>query len=172
MREIVYFVATSLDGYIARKDGGIDWLFTDGDYGYKDFYDSVDLLLVGRKTFELALSFPDYPYAGKRCVVFSRSWEKLEMPDTNVELSKVEPAEAARRYKAEKGGRIWCVGGGRLASALLSAGLIDEVVLSVHPAALGDGIPLFERREAFTPFRLVKSEPFPSGLVQLTYRKG
>jgi dihydrofolate reductase len=73
MRRIKLFIATSLDGYIARADGGIDWLFIDGDYGYRAFYDSIDTVVMGRKTWELSLGFDEYPYPGVPAVVFSRT---------------------------------------------------------------------------------------------------
>ena len=92
MRKIVLFIASSLDNFIARKNGDVSWLFTDQDYGYKKFYYSVDVLLVGRKTYEQALSFGEWPYIGKKCYVFTRkkNFDALLLEtDLNVqELSK------------------------------------------------------------------------------------
>ena len=72
MRKVILFIGSSLDGYIAREDGTIDWLFTDGDYGYKQFYDSVDTVLVGRKTFNQVLEFSKSPFEKKKCYVFTK----------------------------------------------------------------------------------------------------
>jgi dihydrofolate reductase len=73
MRQVILFIASSLDGYIARTSGDVDWLFTDQDYGYTDFFANIDTLLMGRHTYEQVLSFGEYPYQGKQGFVFSRT---------------------------------------------------------------------------------------------------
>ncbi len=170
MRKVSYFVAASLDGYIARLDGGIDWLFSDGDYGYDAFYSSVDAVVMGRKTFEVSLSFGNYPYKGKRAVVFSKKGFKTELSD--VEVTAEDPSGVVRRLKGEPGSTIWFIGGAVLAKPLFAADLIDEVVASIHPVTLGEGIPLFPPGIPGRPWKLIDSEEFPTGLLQLTYRRG
>ncbi|NVO21308.1 MAG: dihydrofolate reductase [Bacteroidetes bacterium] len=169
MRRVKLFIATSLDGYIARKDGGIDWLFTDGDYGYADFYASIDTTLTGRKTYELILTFGDFPYPGKTNYIFSRagSWGSAEQ----VTFVDEDVAAFVERLKKQEGRDIWLVGGAEIVSALERAGLIDDYIISVHPIILGDGISLFSDAGLNQSIELVSTGSFPSGLVQLTYRR-
>ncbi len=167
MRKVIFFVASSLDGFIARKDGGIDWLYTDGDFGHKAFYQSVDAILSGRKTYDLAKSFGSWPYPGKACYVFTR--KKLRA-DKNVIFSK-NPIGLTRKLRKQKGKDIWLVGGGELAATLIRAGLVDKIVISIHPVILGSGIPLFTGIKKESWFELTKRRVFPRGLLQLTYRK-
>jgi dihydrofolate reductase len=158
MRKIILFIASSLDGYIARRDHSIDWLFTSGDYGYKKFYDSIDTVIVGRKTYDVVRGFEKEPFKGKKIFVFSRS---------NPNFSK-DPVKTVRRLKKEKGRNIWLVGGGKMISVLMNAGLVDEIINSVHPIVLGSGIPLFPGVKE-TNMKLKKTTAFPSGLLQLHY---
>lgn len=169
MRKVSLFIATSLDGFIARKDGGIDWLFTDGDYGYASFYRSVDEILMGRKTYQQALGFGEFPNQDKPVYVFTRRRGKPDFP--NVSFINSSPAAFVRGLKKKKGKTIWLVGGGLLNGALLEAGLIDEIVLSIHPIALGMGIPLFAGAREAVSWVTVKTKKYQSGLVQITYRR-
>ena len=169
MRDVTYFVACSLDGFIARLDESFDWLFTDDDYGYAEFYRSVDCVVMGRKTFDAALHFVEYPYPGKRAYVFSR--RAAESPIAEAEFVAEDPARFVKKLKLQPGGRIWVVGGGAIAAALLQAGLIDEMVLSVHPITLGQGVPVFERHGIETRWSVHSTRVFQNGLVQVTYRK-
>ncbi len=169
MRDVTYFVACSLDGFIARLDESFDWLFTDDDYGYAEFYRSVDCVVMGRKTFDAALHFVEYPYPGKRAYVFSR--RAAESPIVEAEFVSEDPARFVKKLKLQPGGRIWVVGGGAIAAALLQAGLIDEMVLSIHPITLGQGVPVFERHGIETRWSVYSTRVYQSGLVQVTYRK-
>jgi dihydrofolate reductase len=169
MRDVSYFVACSLDGFIARLDESFDWLFHDDDYGYAEFYRSVDCVVMGRKTLDAALKFVEYPYTGKRGYVFSRHQQQSPVPD--VEFVSEDPARFVKKLKLQPGGRIWVVGGGEIASALLQANLIDEMVLSIHPITLGQGIPLFERHGVETRWSVYSTRAYQNGLVQVTYRK-
>jgi len=167
MRPISLFIATSLDGYIARPDGRLDWLYTDADYGYKTFFESVDTLLVGRKTYEIALNFGEYPYPGKRVIVFSRTLKNSGRHD--VEIVSMDPVAMVRYLKAEKfGGKIWLAGGADIIRQLLEEDLVDELVLSTHPLLLGDGIPLFPPLKQPLYWTTERSETYPSGLIQIT----
>ncbi len=164
MRKLTLFIACSLDGYIAREDGGVDWLFTDADYGYRRFFRSIDTMLMGRKTYEKALELGDRSYGEKRWIVFSR--RKMRGPEA-VSFER-DPVAAARRLKRGKGKGIWLVGGSQLLSALLEAGLVDEMMIFVHPIILGKGIPLF-RTLSERKLKLSGSKRFRSGLVLLHY---
>ncbi|MFV2041226.1 MAG: dihydrofolate reductase family protein [Candidatus Hydrothermarchaeales archaeon] len=166
MKEVVLFIATSLDGYIADEDGGVDWLFTDGDYGYNEFIDSVDTLLIGRKTYDQILTFGSWPYKGEKCYVFTRS--KTTKPDNNVLFSK-EPVKLTDKLLEGGGKNIWLVGDSDIISLLFNNALIHRIVLSVHPIVLGKGIPLFKNINKITELQLVKSHTYENGLVQLQY---
>ena len=170
MRKVKLFIATSLDGYIARTDGDIDWLFTDADYGYTPFYDSVDTVVMGRKTYDLALSFGEYPYKGKAAYVFSRSRSGADEHATFVSGSATAFVDGLR---ATPGRDIWLVGGGELTRDFADANLIDEYVISIHPRLIRTGLPLFwpSPGAGDVELELTTTQPFPSGLVQLTYRR-
>lgn len=169
MRPIKLFIACSLDGYIARPDGGIDWLFTDGDYGYREFFASIDTVVMGRKTWELSLGFGEYPYPGRAAFVFShrRAGER----DAHAQFVAGPVGPFMRALCAQPGRDIWLVGGGQLVRAFLDAGLIDEFIVSVHPIVLGAGLPLFPAPVREIQLQHVRTMSFDSGLVQLHYRR-
>ncbi|MBN1952407.1 MAG: dihydrofolate reductase [Bacteroidales bacterium] len=171
MRKIVLFVATSIDGFIAGKEGDTSWLFTEGDFGYQAFYNSIDTTLMGFNTYEFISRFEEFPYLGKKNYVFTR--KKREVGNHPVEFVFGDVVGFTRELKEKPGKNIWLVGGGQINSLLLNANLIDQMIISIHPTALGDGIKLFrnESPKHFN-FRLSKHEVFERGLVQLTYENG
>jgi len=158
--DIVYYVAASLDGFIATPDGGIDWLkpFEGGaeDYGYGEFYASVEAVLLGRKTYEQCLRFPEWPYPGKPYWVFSRA-------------SGNTPAKVVAEMRERGLRRAWLVGGGKLAAAFLAEGLLTEYIVSVIPVLLGSGIRLFDGPGPKQDLRLAETKTYDSGIVQLRY---
>jgi len=166
MSKVVLFIATSLDGYIAGPQGEIDWLFHDADYGYTAFFDSVHALVMGRKTYELSLSFGEWPYGDKQAYVFTR---QTPPDDPRVRFVAGDAAGLIAGLRARAGQNIWLVGGAALVSTFLREGLIDEFVISVHPLLLGAGIPLFAPGIPRHGLRLAGVTPFESGLVQLRY---
>jgi dihydrofolate reductase len=169
MRRVKLFIAASLDGYIAGRDDDVSWLFRDGDYGYAAFYAGVDTVLTGRRTYEMALSLPVWPYAERKVVVFTRgSGLRIASPDT-VATARA-PTDVLAELRSRPGRDLWLAGGGQLVRAFLDAELIDDFIVSIHPVLLGDGIPLVARGAAKVPLALVSERRFPSGLMQLTYR--
>jgi dihydrofolate reductase len=166
-RRVRLFIASSLDGFIAREDGAIDWLFTDADYGYTAFYDQVDTVVMGRRTYELSLSFGPDVYAGRAVYVFSRT--RTGGVGDSATFVREGPAALVARLREAEGRDIWLVGGSMLVRDFLAAGMVDDLILSVHPILLGGGIPLFLPHPRETRLRLRRSEAFPSGLVQLVY---
>lgn len=169
MRDVVLFIACSLDGYIARKDGRVDWLFHDEDYGFTEFYDSVDTTLMGKKTYRDILGFGDFPYPEKKNYVFVR--KDNTPPNKHVEYIHGDIPTFVRNLKKQEGKSIWLVGGGQINTMLLTSGQIDRMIVSVHPVILGQGVPLFGAGvPAERWFTLEHVETFASGLVQLTYR--
>lgn len=166
MRSVILFIATSLDSYIARKNGEVDWLFTDQDYGYTDFFESIETLLLGRRTYEQLLTFGEYPYGEKEAYVFSRSPRDR---DAHVSFVAQPPSQFVQELKAQSGGDIWLVGGAELVHELLAASLIDRLILAIHPVILGEGLPLFLEPLPETQLTLTQQQVFETGLVQLTY---
>jgi dihydrofolate reductase len=167
MPKIRLYIATSLDGFIAEPDGGVGWLFTDGDYGYTAFFDSIEALIMGRRTYEQVLGFGEWPYGEKPTYVFTRSAPGDEHPHVEFVSSDVGTFVDELRQRLRRD--IWLVGGAALVSTFRKLGLIDEYILSVHPVLLGDGILLFERPQPREGLRLQEVSSFESGLVQLRY---
>lgn len=169
MRRVKLFIATSLDGYIARADGRVDWLFTDADYGYAAFYDSVDAVIMGRRTYDDALGFGPYPYADKAGYVFSHS--RPAASSEHVSFVSERPAALVASLRGEAGRDIWLVGGASLTASFLDNDLVDDFIVSVHPILLGSGIPLFPRQGRELSLALAGVTSFDSGLVQLRYER-
>ncbi len=169
---VVLYIASSLDGYIAASDGGIEWLSSvelEGeDYGYQAFFDSVDALIMGRRTYEQILGFGEWPYGDKPSWVMSR---RALWPDkASIHVSDKDVEELLKSLQNQGLNRIWLVGGAVLVDAFEQAGCIDEYIISVVPQLLGDGIPLFTAGRRQRALSLVDSWSYPSGLVQLHYR--
>ncbi|MGL5883967.1 dihydrofolate reductase family protein [Synechococcus elongatus] len=168
-RRLILFIATSLDGYIARRNEGIDWLFDDADYGYSEFYSQIDTVLMGRKTYELSMSLSDDPYPGCQIYVFSRSL--TETADPAITVVQGNPALWVSQLKQQPGRNFWLVGGGQLVQQCLAADCLDELILSIHPILLGNGIPLFPSPFPEQRWQLVKTQSYPTGLLQCTYHR-
>ena len=166
MRKVILFIASSLDGYIARTSGSVDWLFTDQDYGYTDFLANIETVLMGRRTYEQVLSFGEYPYKGTQGFVFSRTRNKS---DEHVTFISGDLAGFVEGLKSGEGKDIWLVGGSELIQSCMSHDLIDEFVISVHPIILGDGIPLFRAPLQMRKLNFLNCRSFDTGLVQLVY---
>lgn len=164
------FIATTLDGFIARPDGGIDWLSIverpGEDYGYGRFFDSVDTLVVGRKTYETALGFARWPYAGKRCVVLTST---KSTPEHGEIFYSGDVAKLVERLTFEDARHVY-VDGGAVIQQFLAQRLVADMTISVVPVVLGDGVRLFGPTGADISLELVASRAFESGLVQLEYR--
>ncbi|QGJ68627.1 Dihydrofolate reductase and methyltransferase [Planctomycetales bacterium 10988] len=170
------FIATSLDGFIARKDGNIDWLESapagdpDEDYGYKMLFDSVDALIMGRNTFEKVLSFPQWPYDRKPLIVLSKRLDTLppSLP-SSVRLMCDDPKKLLERLTAE-GMQSFYVDGGAVIQSFLRANLIDEMTITTIPILIGGGIPLFGFLDTDIQLELMTSQSFPNGFVITKYR--
>jgi dihydrofolate reductase len=165
------FVATSLDGFIAREDGALDWLpgiddGEGGDHGFSAFMAGVDAMVVGRGTFDTVLSFPAWPY-GRTPVIVLTHRPLPDAPETVTPMAGT-PAEIARGA-AERGWRRLYVDGGAVIRAFLAAGLVDRLILTRVPVLLGRGIPLFGPLDGDLRFRHVSTRAFASGLVQSEY---
>jgi len=171
------FIATSLDGFISRLDGSIDWLdqanavVPEGeDCGYHDFMSTVDALVMGRNTFEKVLSFGEWPYEKLPVIVLSHS--QITVPDaiaSTVTASQESPVELVSRLSAQ-GIRHIYVDGGKTIQSFLSAGLIDEITISVIPILLGAGRPLFGPLSQDVHLTLMQSKAYEFGIVQHRYQ--
>jgi dihydrofolate reductase len=165
-RKVILFIATSLDGFIARNDGSVDWLFRDGDYGMAEFFRSIDTVLIGRKTHDVMSVFGQTSYRGRKNYVFSRSPPAL--PSADVEYTTAGPRQLIETLRLTRGKDIWLVGGSELIDTFLVEQLVDRITVSIHPVILGEGIPLF-RGGREVPLELRGSRSWPSGLAQLDY---
>jgi dihydrofolate reductase len=169
MRRLKLFIASSIDGYIAGPDDDLSWLFHDGDYGYQAFFAGIDTVLIGRRTYEISRALPEWPFADRNVVVFTRRGD-LAIATPNTVATARDPADVVADLRSRHGKDLWLAGGGLLVRAFLDAGLIDDFVVSIHPMLLGSGIPLVAPRARPTPLTLIDERRFPSGLMQLTYR--
>ncbi|TMA25338.1 MAG: dihydrofolate reductase [Deltaproteobacteria bacterium] len=161
------FIATSLDGFIARPDGSIEWLkpFEGEEHGYGAFFAGVDALVIGRGTYETVLGFPDWPYGKKRVIVCT---SRPASPTHGEELWSGPPRELAERLDREGARRVY-LDGGVLIRGFLRERLVDELTVNIVPLLLGDGRPLFASGIPELPLRLLEAKSLPSGVVQLRY---
>ena len=164
------YIAMSLDGYIARKSGNIDWLDGDGsepnaDFGYEEFYNSIDTVIMGRKTYDQILTFGEYPYKGTRGYVYTS--EKRDSKE-DVIFTEEDAAELIGRLREEEGKDIWLIGGAGVIDDFIKKDLIDEYIVTVIPYILGDGISLFKDGNPELKLKLVKNETF-NGMAMLRY---
>ena len=163
------FIAVSVDGFIARPDGGLDWLARverpDEDYGYAQFASAVDTLIMGRNTYDTALGFESWPYAGKQVAVLTH---RESSSCHGEQFYQGRPEGVLARLHAS-GARHAYVDGGAVIRQFLDAGVIDELTLSVIPILLGSGIPRFATGGREHGLKLREARPYPSGLTQLRY---
>ena len=176
-RKIIVYIATSADGYIARRDGDVEWLNRRPrtvDYGMREFYPTIDTILWGRKTYDWLLSY--YRKKGKKAgmfdrklanYVFSRKPPRRRAP--GVEFVSEPVKTFAERLRGSPGKQIWMMGGGHLMGSFLDAGEIDEFDIHVIPVFIGEGIPLMAPRHRDVPLRLLASRKYPDGVVRLRY---
>ena len=172
MTDLIYYVAMSIDGFIADKNGGVGWLEslpqTGDDYGYGRLLSNTDALIMGRKTYEQVISFGEWPYADKLTWVMTS--QPLVSDRDDVMITHQSPADVITEIGERGLGQIWLVGGGLLAKAFHDQSLISEYIISVIPYLLGEGVPLFALGAQETPLTLTSAETYDSGVVQMTYR--
>jgi dihydrofolate reductase len=164
------FIATSLDGFIAREDGAIDWLPANPEpHGYDEFIASVDAIVIGRKTFETVLGFGGWAYGKKPVVVLSTRASELKAPEGAVcDFMNATPQEVVARL-AERGMKHLYVDGGITIQRFLEAGLIQRMIITRIPILIGSGIPLFGPLSHDVSLTHVATKSFSGGLVQSEY---
>ena len=175
-RKVIVMIATSADGFIARKDGAVDWLDRPrpkGNYGMAEFWKSIDTILLGRKTYDMAVKFikegkaTPGMFRGIRHYVFSRKPPKKAVE--GFEFVKEPIKKFAKRLRAQKGKNIFMLGGAGIIASFLDEGEIDEVAISVIPVFIGEGIPLIAPRQRTVPLKLLSTKKFSDGVVKLHY---
>jgi dihydrofolate reductase len=171
VRKIILSLGISLDGYIARPDDSVDFLFMPKDYSMGPFFKTVDAALMGRKTYEAGLrmsggAFSNY---GLRCYVFSRTLAPGER--SGVTIVNEPPRSFVASLRKQKGKNIWHMGGGELARAFLQDDLIDELYLGIVPTLIGEGLPLFPSGFPERKFALLENKAFSQGLITLRYER-
>lgn len=169
------FCGLSIDGFIARPDGALDFLEGDGsaemgDHGYAAFMAGIDALVMGRRTFEVVSGFDTWPYTKKVFVLSSAAVDLSPARDRggDVELLNATPEDVVARLAA-RGFRNLYIDGGATVQRFLRAGLIDRLIVTHVPVLIGQGVRLFGALERDIPMKLVASRPFPGGLVQSEY---
>jgi dihydrofolate reductase len=164
MRKLKLFIVASLDGKIATKDGSVDWLPDLGtdDYGFQEFYDSIDTIIMGYKAYDISLNLDDWCYGDKRTYVFSKNPLKFSTP--HVELISEKPETFVKNLKTLSGKDIWLLGGGQIVAIMHDHGLIDEYTIAIVPIILGEGIELFPKIKKQLHLKLMNFRIYPNGL--------
>ncbi len=172
------FIATSLDGYIARKDHSIDWLENQGttteEHGYTQFIDSVDGIIFGRKTYEVVLNLTadtEWPYP-KPVIVLSQTLTNSDIPlhlTDKVTITNQTPSDLFQTLDQKGWSRVY-IDGGITIQSFLNKGLIEDLIITTLPVLIGEGIPLFGNTPKDIHLQLIKTTQYPSGLAQSHYR--
>lgn len=168
------YIATSLDGFIARTNGDLDWL-TGGDetstedYGYQAFIDTVDVIVMGRHTFEKVLTFDEWPYPRQKVIVLSsRALTVPPQVSEHVELLALSPSDVVQKLAADGATHVY-VDGGQTIQRFLNANLIDELIITRIPILIGQGIPLFGAVHNDIKLKHLETRQFENGFVQSRY---
>ena len=169
-RKLILYIASSLDGYIATHDDDLSFLELvqkeEEDYGYSEFLSTVDTVILGRRTYDWVSKHIESPYSGKKVYVITKS-QKENIG--NIVFYSDDLKELIQKLKNSDGKHIFCDGGAELVNSLLRENLFDELIISVIPILLGDGIRLFKEGLPQTNLELVSAKTFSTGLVQLHY---
>ncbi len=178
MRKVTFGGANSLDSYIARKDGAVDWLLWSDEVTelMNEFWPRIDCIVMGRKTYDVAMKMNPpakggkikNPYGDMKTYVFSRTLEPGEQ--NGVEIVAEDAGKFVRKLKKQNGKEICVMGGGDLGRSLLEAGVIDEIGFNIQPILLGSGIPLFHEMKRQIDLELLECKPMKTGCVYVLYR--
>jgi dihydrofolate reductase len=171
--KVSYYVACTLDGYIADSDGGVDWLgpfmASGEDFGYSEFIASVDALVMGRRTYDTVRAFGAWPYGDLPCLVLTH--RQLEPATPTIRACSGEPSAVVDRLRGEGLEHAWLVGGASVAGEFFRTGLVDDLIITLVPIFLGRGIPLLaDTAEPSRKLHLVETTRWANDLVTLHYR--
>ena len=173
--KVSVYIATSLDGFIARPNGDINWLMeadsSSGkeDYGYKEFSDTVDCMVMGRNSMEMVMGFPEWPYEGKRVVVLSNTLK--EAPSQlrgKVEMYSGTLTELVDNLENDGCKRLY-IDGGKVIQSFINAGLITDMTITKIPILLGEGLPLFGKTNHDIKLEHIETNSYASGFVKSSY---
>lgn len=174
MRKVTFGGAVSLDHFIARDDGGIDWLLWSDDAAaiMKQYWTNIDCIVMGRKTYDFARAMAPKgsasPYGELKTYVFSRTLDPAE--HEGVEIVAEDPGRFVKKLKKQKGKEICVMGGGEIGTALLEAGVVDEIGFNIHPVLLGSGVPLFHKMKKHIDLELIEARAIAKECVYVLYR--
>ena len=171
MRKVVLGLGISLDGYIARLDGSVDFLFMPKDYSMVPFFKTIDTAVMGRKTYEVALQMGGGSFGGSSMASYVMSRSTPPGERCGVIFTAQSPAALVGEIRKRRGKDIWLMGGGELARDFLKADLVDELYLGIVPVLLGEGLPLFPSGFQQRDFALVENKTFSKGLISLKYKR-
>lgn len=175
MRKIKLYIAASIDGYIADIEGGLDWLSeypitSELNYGYDEFFDSVDTVILGGRTYRDILNMDViYPYKDKISYIITRN--KTNNPKENIQFILENITETVSELKKQEGKDIWLVGGGEIISMLLDNNLIDEMIITTIPMILGSGMLLFPNTSKESAWQLQNTHSYSNNVLQVEYHK-
>ncbi|GAB3995522.1 dihydrofolate reductase family protein [Spirosoma daeguense] len=171
MRNVILCLAVSLDGYIEGPNGEYDWCMTDQDYGMNAFLERIDAILIGRKSYDLlndvSEQASEYSFPQFKKYVFSNTLTEV---GDGAELINGDWKAKVIELKEQPGKDFWLYGGADLTTSFMNEGLVDELVLAVHPIILGAGKPLFQHIKDRVKLTLIDSQTYSTGLVSLTYQ--
>ena len=175
MAKTSYYVAVSLDGFLAREDGVVDWLSNytnpfETPYDYEPFYQTVSAVVMGRKTYDTVLGFGEYPYQGKPGLVLSKNAD-FQVNESGVESVSANWKEKVVKLKSSVENRVWLVGGGETASLFVRENLLDEIILTIIPETIGTGIQWLGKIPLSASWLLSEHHVSKNGVVQLVYAK-
>lgn len=176
MSKIKLFIAATIDGFIARKDGSLDWLFelpnpNNIDHGYEKFFNTIGVVVMGRKTYDEVLGFDvEWPYGNCKTFVITSDKNFSTNTENTFVLNQINK-KSIEQLKSESQKDIWLVGGGKTITAFLNLDAVDEMILSIIPIVLGEGIRLFPDGPKETRFHLTNTEKFETGIVNLWFTK-
>jgi dihydrofolate reductase len=170
MRKVVLGLGISLDGYIARPDGAVDFLFMPKDYSMEPFFATIDTAIMGRKTYDDAVRMGgSFGSSAMKNYVFSHSQPPGERG--GVTFVNESPKSFLANLSKRPGKNIWLMGGGKLARDFLKDDLVDELYIGIVPVLIGEGIPLFPSGFPQREFSLVENKTFSKGLIALKYER-
>ncbi|MGE7694624.1 dihydrofolate reductase family protein [Lysinibacillus sp. NPDC094177] len=169
-REIILYIATSLDGFIAKENDDLQWLEEtegEGDAGYSDMYQSIDTIIMGKRTYDWVVDhIESFPYPDKKCYVFTTSQSGK---NEHVEFVNEDVVAFTNRLREQEGSKIWMVGGAEILDAFMKEKLIDEIIITVTPHLLGSGIPLFKDHNPYQDLKLIHTQRYGQ-MVQMHYK--
>ena len=171
MRKIIASLAMSVDGFIARPNGDVDWLerpSPKGFYGMEDFFKTIDMMVMGRGTYEVGKKLGGPLFMFPTSVILSRSLAPDAVPGAVIE--KGTPRKLAERWRKQKGKNIWLMGGADVFGQFVDAGVLDELHIALIPVLIGAGIPLLDPKRRTSELKLLSSEKFSDGVVMLKYK--